>query len=369
MVNDCVRIGLEKEDHGEIITSMRRLSLACYRQLAVYDLPTCYRLTAISKAAGILRNYRREKMRNRNARKPYAKKLMLTDCYGFRIFGRLLRIAYMRSEYLFAILDNHTVEAVRNNDVRSITLTASEISICYSKVAPAEMESVGLMGIDRNLDNITLADSRGSILRFDLSEGTRIKSVYREVRSHLKRNDARINRQVSGKYGTLQRNRVKQILHRASKAVVDRAKSERFGIVMEDLKGIRRLYRRGNGQGRRYRYRLNSWSYYELQRQIEYKARWEGIPVYYVAARGTSSKCSICRGRTSQSPNGHRLLCCQNCRATFDRDENAAKNILAKGGLRFGPDGPPGEAMVAEREQKEATLIRPVDGGKSVHAR
>ena len=136
---------------------------------------------------------------------------------------------------------------------------------------------------------------------------------------------------------------------------------------MEDLKGMRKLYRKGNGQGRNYRHRLNSWSYYELQRQVEYKARWEGIPVYYVAAWGTSSRCSTCGGRTSQSPNGPRLLCCQTCRSTFDRDENAARNILAKGGLRFGPDGPPGEAMVAERVQAKATPIRAVDGGKSIH--
>ncbi len=367
MVNDCIRTGLEKEDQGEIITSMRRLSIACYHQLAVYDLPTCYRLTAISKAAGILRTYRREKAKNRDARKPYANKLLLTDCYGFRIFGRLLRIPYRRSEYLFVVLNDHTVASFGGNDARSIAITASAISICYSKVAPKEMETAGLMGIDRNLDNVTLADSGGSVLRFDLSEATRIKSVYREVKSHLRRNDVRIMRQVSGKYGALQRNKVAQILHRTSRAVVDRARRGKFGIVLEDLKGMRRLYRKGNGQGRHYRHRLNSWSYYELQRQIEYKARWDGIPVYFVAARGTSSKCSICGGRTIQSPNGRRLLWCRNCRATLDRDENAAKNILAKGGLRFGPDGPPGEAMAAEREQTEATLIRPVDGGKSAH--
>ena len=51
MVNDCIRIGLD-----ERITSMRKLSLACYGKLAAYDVPTCYRLTAISKAAGILSN-------------------------------------------------------------------------------------------------------------------------------------------------------------------------------------------------------------------------------------------------------------------------------------------------------------------------
>jgi len=370
MVNDSIRIGLEKENQGEIISSMRKLSMACYHRLAVYGLPTYYRLTAISKAAGILRSYRREKAKNRKARKPFATKLLLTDCYGFRIFGRLLRISYRRGEYLFVTLNDHTVEILRGNDTRSVTLTASTISICYSKAAGVEMETTGLMGIDSNLDNITLADSGGSVLSFDLSEATRIKSAYREVKSHLRRNDARINRKVSGKYGALQTNKVGQILNRTSRAVVDRACRAKLGIVMEDLKGIRRRYRKGNGQRRNYRHRLNSWSYYELQRQITYKARWEGIPVYYVAARGTSSRCSICGGRTSKSPNGHRLLFCQSCRTTFDRDENAAKNILAKGALRFGANGPPGEAMVAEREQAEETPIRPVDGGKnSVHSK
>ena len=71
-----------------------------------------------------------------------------------------------------------------------------------------------------------------------------------------------------------------RILHHASKMIVQQAKNHDFGIVMERLTGLRKLYRRGNGQGRWYRGRMNSWSYAELQRQIEYKARWEGLPVH-----------------------------------------------------------------------------------------
>jgi len=43
---------------------------------------------------------------------------------------------------------------------------------------------------------------------------------------------------------------------------------------MEDIQGIRKMYRKGNGQGTKYRAKMNPWSFYELQRQIEYKARW-----------------------------------------------------------------------------------------------
>lgn len=180
MVNDSIRVGLQKENQ-EIFTSMRKLCSVCYHHLAVYNLPTCYRLTAISKAAGILKDHRRQKAISRNAHRPYANKLGLTDCYGFRIFGRLLRIPYRSGEYLFIVLNDHTVETLRGNKARSVTLTANAVSISYSKIASREMQHAGLIGIDRNLNNVTLADSGGSVLKFDLSEGTRIKSVYRQV--------------------------------------------------------------------------------------------------------------------------------------------------------------------------------------------
>lgn len=130
-----------------------------------------------------------------------------------------------------------------------------------------------------------------------------------------------------------------------------------FGIVMEDLKGIRKLYRRGNLQAKNYRARMNSWSFYELQCQIEYKARWEGHPVIYVKPHGTSSKCSMCGHRLSEE---NRMVKCLNCGLTIDRDVNAAKNILARG-MRFVPDALPVEAMVQEPAQ--AVLLK-VDGSE-----
>jgi putative transposase len=49
MVNDCIRVGLANE-----VSSLRRLSLLSYNQLAHYDSPSYYKLCAISRAAGIL---------------------------------------------------------------------------------------------------------------------------------------------------------------------------------------------------------------------------------------------------------------------------------------------------------------------------
>ena len=374
MVNDCIRMGLEKEEQeGIVITSMRKLSLTCYHQLAAYDLPAYYRLTAISRAAGILRNYRREKKGNPNTKRPYAERHVLTDCYGFRIFGRLLRIPFRRKrEYIFIILNDHTMKMLSGRDVRSITLSPDSLSISYSRDV-VQIQPQGAIGIDRNLDNITTADTIGSIRRYgSLVQATRIKAKIRQIKIRFTRNDTRIRKKVHSKYGTLQRNRVNHVLSNVSSRIVKRAQKNKLAIIIEDIKGIRKLYRKGNGQGKNYRAVLNSWSYYELQRQIAYKARWEGLPVIYVPARGTSAGCSICGSKTI--PNESRTLYCPNCKVSFDRDENAARNILAKrcGGLgmpveipipmRFEPNCSAGEAMVTEREG--TTLIRPVDGGK-----
>src|SRR2546421_515647 len=353
MVNVCVAIGIE-----ENISSRMTLSLASYHRLS-RDILGYYRLGAIGIATGILRNYRKAVRKNPWTRVPFARKLMLTTCYGFKIRNGLLRLPVKPREYVYLKLNDHTLQAISALSVRSVTLTPGWVSISYSKEM-VEIEPEEYLGVDCNLDNVTTASENGTA-RFDLSKATRINANYRSVKSRFKRNDIRIRTRVFSKYGEKQRNRIQPLLHSVSKRIVEEAKTRRCGIVMEKLIGIRRLYQKGNGQSRDYRARMNSWSYGELQRQIEYKARWEGIRVTYVSARNTSKRCSICGYKTLESTR--RRLWCPKCGTFLDRDENAARNIAA-GGLRFSPNGPPGEAMVEEREPENATLILKVDEGK-----
>jgi len=88
MVNDCIRIGLK-----ENVTSLKSLSLKAYHQLSNYQIPTYYRLCAISAAAGILKNYRKASRKKPNVKTPYARRLMLTTCYGFKIKEDNLRLS------------------------------------------------------------------------------------------------------------------------------------------------------------------------------------------------------------------------------------------------------------------------------------
>jgi putative transposase len=340
MMNHCIQLGL-----AENLTGLKALSSRVYRQLSPHEVMSYYKLCAISAAAGILRNYRKTVRRSQKPQtSPYVKRLMLTTCYGFKIQNGCLILPYRSREPIKIPLTAHAKATIQGFTVRSITLTPAKLSLAYAKQR-IELKPRGFIGIDRNLDNVTLATSDGSTVKHNLSDATIVKTTYRDIRSHIRRNDVRVRREITSKYGRKQEEKVKRILHRASKLIVQQAKQQQYCIVMEQLTGICRMYRRGNGQGPRYRGRMNSWSYAALQRQIEYKAGWEGLPVIYVYPHGTSVKCSICGSRMARIPEENRQLQCPTCGVSMDRDVNAARNILARG-LRFGPIALPVEAMV-----------------------
>ncbi|MCJ7506998.1 hypothetical protein MUP05_11125 [Candidatus Bathyarchaeota archaeon] len=68
MLNGCIQIGL-----AENVTSLKSLSLKAYKKLNGYDVPSCYKLCAISRATGILRNYRKAKRKGKRVKNPALK--------------------------------------------------------------------------------------------------------------------------------------------------------------------------------------------------------------------------------------------------------------------------------------------------------
>src|ERR1700704_6828239 len=87
MVNESVRIGLANN-----VSSLRRLSLLSYNQLAQYDSPSCYKLCAISRAAGILQSRKKSLKRGFPTREPYTIRPCLVSCYGFKVKNGWLEI-------------------------------------------------------------------------------------------------------------------------------------------------------------------------------------------------------------------------------------------------------------------------------------
>jgi transposase len=147
-------------------------------------------------------------------------------------------------EHVRISLNQHVQATINGFTPRSVTLTEDRLSLAYTNEVQ-QLEPCGFIGIDRNLDNVTVAATDGTVQQHDLSEATRVKALYRDLRSHFRRNDVRIRHEISSKYGQKQQDRVTQVLHHASKSIVEEAKAKQYGIAMEKLTDIRKLHRRG----------------------------------------------------------------------------------------------------------------------------
>jgi putative transposase len=258
--------------------------------------------------------------------------------------------------------------------VRSFTITRNRLSLCIAReVAPIECTST--VGVDRNLRNLTVGNDQETH-RYDLSESVRIAKTTIRIVASFRRDDARIRTRIASKYGERRTARTSHLLHNTTKTITAVAFQKKTAIVLENIEGIRSLYRKGNGQGRRYRGRMNGWSFGEAQRQLEYKARWIGLPIIRLSrreTRATSITCPRCGERLQSDKRLKRKLWCGSCRIAMDRDMVAAVNLARRGRMRFARSRPPilleaqGEAAEAVKGNPTTTIIPGVDAPKLTH--
>jgi putative transposase len=368
MVNESIRIGLANN-----VSTLRRLSLLSYNQLAKYDSPSCYKLCAISRAAGILAARKKSLKRGFPSRTPYAVRPLLVSCYSLKATNDGLEIPITRGKRLSIPLTRRTLDVISQPGVRvrSFTLTRNRLCLCIAQEA-APVDCVSCVGVDRNLRNLTVGNDEET-RHYDLSGTTRIANATMRIVASFKRDDVRIRRVMASKYGERRTARTGHLLHTATRTIVTAAVQRREAIVLEDIRGIRSLYRKGNGQGHRYRGRMNGWSFSEAQRQLEYKARWAGLPIIRLSrreTRGSSTACPRCGERLQSDKRLARKLWCSNCRIVMDRDMVAAVNLARRGRVRFARSRPlilleaQGGAAEAVKGNPTPTVIPGVDAPK-----
>jgi len=64
---------------------------------------------------------------------------------------------------------------------------------------------------------------------------------------------------------------------------------------------------------------------------LEYKSKWNDRFFVKVDPSGTSSTCSFCGYKKYKLQLNERIIKCDNCKKTYDRDYNASINILKRG--------------------------------------
>jgi putative transposase len=343
MVNDCIRIGLENN-----VSTRIKLTKLCYHELANYDVYSVYKICAISHAAGILANRKTSIRRGLEPRQPYAKRPLLATYTGFKIADGILKVPLGDRQYFDISLNSYIKGILSDPSLSPVYHVDCWQYSQHLHLEVAEIECACLKGVDRNLRNLTIGNCR-QVEQYDLSKAVDIVENTRSITKSFERNDVRIRRKLYVKYGNRRRNRINQLLHHISKAVVQSAKKNKAAIAFEDIRHIRRLYQKGNYQGTSYRGRMNSWSFAGIKRLITYKAAWEGVPVIQLSVaetRGTSQLCPRCGKKITQVDRKTRQLWCDHCKRWMDRDVVGAMNTSIKGRSRFErSQGLAGEAM------------------------
>lgn len=193
------------------------------------------------------------------------------------------------------------------------------VSVSYEDGKVIKHESV--FGIDRNTKGHCLVACNpvtGKVLKLGKS-ANHIHQKYKHIRKNL---------QKKGKYGLVKKiknresNIIRNLNHHCSKKIVEECVKNQAGIVLEDLKNIRKTAK----SRRKQRYSLNSWSFYQLKQMIEYKAKKRGIPVFYIAPQYTSQRCSRC-GHIERANRKGKLFHCLSCGKVEGADVNAGFNI------------------------------------------
>ncbi len=176
---------------------------------------------------------------------------------------------------------------------------------------------VKVIGIDRGMKNIAVLSNN----RFFNSKALKsVKGRYRYKKKRLQhagtRSAHRKLRELSGR----ERRFVLDTNHVISKQIVNLP----FNVFA--LECLESTKMRKKKKGRRFNHKLGSWSPFQLEQFISYKAEDMGKAVVCVNPEYTSQKCSRC-GFIDRNNRKGSIFHCRNCNFQLHADLNASRNI------------------------------------------
>jgi putative transposase len=322
MVNHAIHICLEENIKGRL-----KLRNRIYKEFQTrYRVLSAYPYSVAEVAWSIVKKHRRWH------RRPTASRLMLEmESAHYSLNYGIVSLPFKKGERLLVPLryGDWQRSFLMDQSLKrgSLTMTEDSIIITFSnEVLP--IEPIRRVGYDVNEKSMVGSDGT----RIDLIEVARLHTEYGVRRRDFYAEypgDRRLKQKFAG--NLREKERAKQLLHKVSKQIVQQAKEKKYAIVLERLKGIRHAHQKGNGEGRSRRRKIALWPFRQLQGYIEYKARWEAVPVEYVSASRTSQTCHLCGSVNKELKVTEREWLCPNCRVSLDRDLNAAINIERRG--------------------------------------
>jgi putative transposase len=194
------------------------------------------------------------------------------------------------------------------------------LCITQSKATPAPDEPIGYLGVDLGIVNLA-ADSDG-----ETYSGAQIQSVRKRRHDHRRRLQLANTRRARWRLrqnAKREHRFQKDVNHRISKTLVQKAHTTRKAIALEDLTQIRERV----AVRRKQRRVRHSWAFRQLRTFIDYKAQQAGVRVVYIDPRDTSRTCAVCGYCDKRNRPDQAHFRCLSCGHTAPADANAAVNI------------------------------------------
>jgi putative transposase len=196
------------------------------------------------------------------------------------------------------------------------------LAVTLDVAEPTPDRSDRTLGVDLGIVNLA-TDSEGETFSGELVERNRKR--HHALRQRLQKRGTKSARRhlkkLSGKEARFKKN----TNHVISKRIVAKAKANRQGIAIEELRHIRK--RTDSTVRHSQRSRHSSWAFGQLRFFLQYKAALAGVPVRLVDPRNTSRTCSVCGHCAKANRKSQAVFCCVQCGLTMNADINAAINI------------------------------------------
>ena len=186
-----------------------------------------------------------------------------------------------------------------------------------------------VVGIDRGINFVVATyDSKQ---KSSFVNGRTIKQKranYSKLRRELQMRRTPSSRRRIKAIGQRENRWMQDVNHCISKALVDNNPKHTL-FVLEDLSGVRNATERVRTKDR---YVSVSWSFYDLEQKLIYKAKQNQSTVIKVDPRYTSQCCPMC-GHIERSNRDKRLhlFCCKNCGYKSNDDRIGAMNLHRMG--------------------------------------
>ena len=203
------------------------------------------------------------------------------------------------------------------------------IAVNYDSEELKDTDVCNVVGHDRGIR--FLVSSYGSDGKTVFFSGNQIKQKrahYKTLRKQLQQVGTPSSRRRIKSIGQRENRWIQDVNHSISKALVENNPKGTLH-VLEDLTGIRAATERVRVKDR---YVSVSWSYYDLEQKLIYKANERGQKVIKVDARYTSQTCPKCGHveATNRNKTKH-IFCCKKCGYISNDDRIGAMNLYRMG--------------------------------------